>query len=322
MTALLRLVCRLRFRSGFRMGGLAGDVNRRQETVETSTLWGGLGCCAASLFGADAADALVTEGSLSSLLWAEGDRYFVPRPLSPVEPSAETDLKRFKKLRWIPLEELADFLAGNLPQGGRTSFGEEEVLTSAALDRTSNAAVPYARRRCRTNDAEGVILAELPPSHRRIFEAALHLFGDEGLGGERSSGWGHFDATVLPAEETPFGPFLAGASPGASRPGAGKEAFLALGCCLPTKEDLSRLENAAGDQPLGYDFVTLRGWVGASSVLKPTVTAFAAGSVFPFRPKGLVVEITPPDAPNRVTFNGCPVFLPLPGLVGTNTGAA
>lgn len=320
MTAPLRLVCRLRFRSGFRMGGLAGDVNRQQETVETSTLWGGLGCCAVSLFGADAADALVTEGALSSLLWAEGDRYFVPRPLSPVEPSTETDLKRFKKLRWIPLEELADFLAGNLPQGGRTSFGEEEVLTSAALDRTSNAAVPYARRRCRTNDAEGVILAEIPTAHRPIFEAALRLFGDEGLGGERSSGWGRFDATVLSAEETPFGPLL-GASPEAAQSGAETGAFLALGCCLPTKADLSRVENAAGDQPLGYDFVTLRGWVGASSVLKPTVTAFAAGSVFPFRPQGLVADITPPGAPNKVTFNGRPVFLPLPHLGGRHTRA-
>lgn len=301
------LIYRLRFRSGLRCGSLAGDVNRQQDFVPGSTLLGGVACCAARLFGAAAVEGLVRGIRISSLLWLKDGKAYIPRPaLGGSRPDSE-DRKRLKEWSWIPLEDLAGFVRkGRLPDEDPPLLFTEEGLTSASLDRATFAAVPFSRKRTvPAEGAEGLVVAVVPQEYKSVFEGGIRLLGDTGIGGERSTGWGHF--TTVPLE---------GPEAGAIEKGLRGESdlYVTLGAFLPSPGEIASLEGGTGKDPSScWNIWRLRGYAGDSSdILKPTVTCLAHGSVFPFRPEGRVEDITPEGAPNPVLFNGRPPSLAIP----------
>lgn len=62
-----RIVSLLSFSSDVHAGNLAGDLERAEEGVDASTVWGGIGCCTARLFSSQEVDWLLEAGA-SSLL--------------------------------------------------------------------------------------------------------------------------------------------------------------------------------------------------------------------------------------------------------------
>lgn len=300
----MRILCTLSFHSGLRSGSLAGDLDRVTDGVESSTIWGGIGCCAARLFDDETVTRLVSESSLSSLLWSKDNVFYVPRPLVPFPASEPDRLKEAKRWGWLPVESLEAYLQGRLPGGVPVTLYQEERQRSVALDRTTNSAVPYFRKRILPLEGTcGVLVADIPDHLVKPFTASMRLLGDTGLGGERSSGWGTFTVTFAQGEGTPF-------DDGKPRTGTS----MALGLLLPSKEEAIRIGESArqDDSLLGYDIRRIRGFTGiASDISKPTVTCLAAGSLFPFRPEGIVEDITPAAASHTVLFNGRPPFLSL-----------
>ena len=301
------LIHRLRFHSGLRCGSLAGDVNRQLDFVPGSTLIGGLATCASRVNGPEAVAEFVRNLRLSSLLWLKDEQVYVPRPpLASVRLEAESR-KRIKAWNWIPLRAVASFVRkGVLPEGEPPVLFEEEGTTSVALDRTTNAAVPFPRKRLRPlPGVEGLVVGMVPEPLVPLFEGALGVLGDTGIGGERSTGWGHFSPVVYE------GP---GAEGLRSSLAGGSDLYMTLGAFVPRREEVPSIETAAEKNPSTcWSLWRLRGFVGESSdILKPTVTCLAHGSVMPFRPEGEVLDITPEGAPNPVLFNGRPPSLALP----------
>jgi len=94
---------------------------------------------------------------------------------------------------------------------------------------------------------------------------ALRLLGDEGLGGERSSGRGLFSLDVISEKEN--------ASIGSD---GGDDAVL-LSLYRPRKEDASTLQSST------YSLIARRGWTaGKSDLRKKSVRMLTEGSVIPF----------------------------------------
>lgn len=303
---LKTLVCRLRFPSGLRVGGLSGDPDRVESVVTASTLWGGVGCCAAHLAPKEEVSALIRGGRLSSLLWVREDRWFVPCPRIPwkgIHPEAR---KSLKKWAWVPLEDLSGVLAGEVPPGEPPRLFREDRQMAVTLDRKTCASLPYARRRLLPEPGvEGVLVAQVPREGEALFRGALRLLGDTGLGGDRSQGWGHFSSTIQDADRTPFASPLEGVG----------AAYLALGAWLPDEGEVRALEERLeqGSDLVGYDLWRLRGFAGeAEDRLKPTVCCLGHGTLVPFRPQGRVVDLPLPGGP-PVVFNGCPPFLAISG---------
>lgn len=290
---------RLEFRDGLRTGGTAGDVNRQAPAVSASTLWGGLGHCAARLFGSDRTTEFVRTSRLSSMLWARGETLYVPAPSIPLTGKDPATLKGVKKWKWLPVENLEGFLRDlTLPEGEPFVPFVQEVTVSAALDRKTKAAVPYLRRRIRPlPHVEGLLIIGTPEKLTEMACAAIRLLGDTGIGGERSSGWGLFRPRFTHISETALGKLL-------STEG---DRYVTLGAYLP---DESERPGIAGmKNPAGYELWNLRGFVGTGDIIKPTVTCLAHGATLDFRPQGSVIDITPRGAEDPVLFNGMPPSL-------------
>ncbi len=108
-----------------------------------------------------------------------------------------------------------------------------------------------------------VVAAFVDAAIRPTFEAALALLGDEGLGADRSSGYGRL--SVEAAE--PFNVSL------------GKGMRLNLSLLHPSVEEIGQ---GLLDSPAAYDLVTRGGWVtapGARTLRKQTVRMLSEGSV-------------------------------------------
>ena len=300
-----RIVSLLSFSSGIRSGSLAGDLERTREGIDASTVWGGIGCCAARLFSSTDVNRLLQEAGVSSLLWEKEGVFYVPRPRVPFPDVGPEKRKEAKKWTWLPVETLRGYVNGVLPEGKPPDLFYEERLRSAAVDRATGCAVPYFRKRIVPHiGVRGVLAADLPEDLRSLFKSAMRLLGDTGLGGERSHGWGRFEVSFIDGGQTPFG-----AVPPDKANGA-----MALGAFLPDKAESALIGRCAreGKKPLGYEIQRMRGFTGeASDISKPTVACLAAGSVFPFLPRGTAEDITPAFADHSVIFNGRPPFLPV-----------
>ncbi len=109
----------------------------------------------------------------------------------------------------------------------------------------------------------GVVASFADDAIRPAFEAALALLGEEGLGADRSSGYGRFAVEA----SDPFAPAL----------GSGMRLCLSL--CRPTRDEIGRGLLA---EPARWDTVVRGGWVtspGAGSLRKRDVRMLAEGAL-------------------------------------------
>ncbi|HMA33160.1 MAG TPA: type III-A CRISPR-associated RAMP protein Csm4 [Chloroflexia bacterium] len=148
------------------------------------------------------------------------------------------------------------------------------------------------------------------PAWQPAIHAALAYLAEEGIGGERSSGYGQFtlaiDAPVpLPAPPTSPAP-----------------AAMTLSLYHPTAPEVVEAGLLAAG---AYGLTTRRGWVGAPGALgvrRRDVLMLTEGSVLPFQgagPFGNMVDVTPEtwppgvrEVPGRLRRYGFALPLPLP----------
>jgi CRISPR-associated protein Csm4 len=171
---------------------------------------------------------------LSSTFIYHDKTYYLPRPIAPPKNYPQDDLafaKEYKKLAYLPLEiwqrwyqgegftdedreELQQQVtrketAGSLTQANAFEYGktfEMQRIPKVSLDRTTRASNFYHVGFVQFKPEAGLyFLICFDPADQTLqkdLEAALHLLGEEGIGGERSSGAGRFTATWLDLDET------------------------------------------------------------------------------------------------------------------------
>ncbi len=130
-------------------------------------------------------------------------------------------------------------------------------------------------------------------------KAALHLLGEEGLGGERSSGAGRFELEWLDFSELPkkwqeVVNFQDG------------KYYTLLSLFWDFPIDHSFLEKAS------YDIQERGGWINENQVRRKMVRMFSEGSVFSTPPKGQLVDVTPRSfRKHRIYRSGISLSLPI-----------
>lgn len=261
--------------------------------------------------------------------------YYLPRPFAMPKgyPRGE-DLafaKTYKKLNYLPLsvwkrwyqqdgmtstdcEELTAYTNGEkrnweLEQLGTFDYSEayqSSLIPKVAIDRITTASNFYQTGFTKFKTNAGLyFLVDFATENQtleRELLASLWLLGEEGLGGERSSGAGRFtpDWSNLSTDWETLINFK----------NHNHYSLLSLYWQKSiSKEELMTDTTSYQVQPRG-------GWVSSplsgQQALRKKVRMFSEGSVFPILPKGELADVTPPDFTlHKIYRNGLSVSLPI-----------
>ncbi|MBX9258321.1 type III-A CRISPR-associated RAMP protein Csm4 [Desmonostoc muscorum CCALA 125] len=237
--------------------------------------------------------------------------YYLPRPLKFPINYPDNDLaffKAYKKLNYLPLEiwqrwyqgtgfttddthELENYTPakpkGRLATAGVFDYSKAckiEQLPKIAIDRNTRATNIYhtgfVQFDWEKNPAGLYFLLELSLEGENLadkLEAALYLLGEEGIGGERSSGAGRFEVkwSELPETWQNVVNFHTG----------NYHTLMSLFWDLSITTEF--LKNAS------YEIQERGGWISESQLRRQMVRMFSEGSVFPAPPQGKLVDVKP-----------------------------
>ncbi|MBW4615248.1 MAG: type III-A CRISPR-associated RAMP protein Csm4 [Desmonostoc vinosum HA7617-LM4] len=238
--------------------------------------------------------------------------YYLPRPLKFPHNYPDDDLKFFKtykKLNYLPLEvwqrwyqgqgfekdadtdELIAYTTNGKSQGELNKLGTFEYKKSFKIDKVPKIAVDRVTRATNLyhtgfvqfewdkNPSGLYFLLQLSQEGEKLvdkLEAALHFLGEEGIGGERSSGAGRFQLEWLELPET------------------WQQVVNSDG----THHTLMSLfwESSIPDEFLNnacYEIQERGGWIAESQLRRQMVRMFSEGSVFLTSPQGKLINVTP-----------------------------
>ncbi|MGB7416107.1 MAG: type III-A CRISPR-associated RAMP protein Csm4 [Thermosynechococcaceae cyanobacterium] len=257
---------------------------------------------------------------------------YVPRPLAfPKGYPVTNDLalsKTYRKLHFLPLEiwqrwyqgqgmtsddidELAQETlgqsTGSLKQAGTfdysATFATQQV-PKVAIDRTTRATnfyhIGFTRYNAQADDHSGLyFLLQFPEANAELegcLHAALELLGEEGLGGERSSGAGQFEITEWSdlsqnhlktlAKNDAKKPSLERWRDVLQFANGNHHSLISLFWQHPFPKD--RLGPQAQ-----YALLERGGWIVSQQLRRQMVRMFAEGSVFSEPPHGQLADVTP-----------------------------
>lgn len=240
------------------------------------------------------------------------DCYFLPRPLNLNLDAFGWEYKKAKRVRYIDYDTFirftqsklnAKYLMDYLPEpvqgmlmpveyeNARVKMAYE--VPRAALDSITNASNIYYFQQVSFNNGAGLyLLVAASDEHWDKIKACFRLLGDEGIGGDRSSGKGSFQAEfpgkmIFPVPEKPAGHVL-------------------LSLYYPTALEL---EDFDGD----YNLITRAGYVFSLDEInrrRQTVRMMSEGTVVysSSAPRGKMVDVTPPGFEKHNVFRNGVAF--------------
>ncbi|QYX29991.1 type III-A CRISPR-associated RAMP protein Csm4 [Sphaerospermopsis torques-reginae] len=254
--------------------------------------------------------------------------YYLPRPLKFPINYPDDDLaffKTYKKLNYLPLEIWQRWYQGkgfteedkkelenhreDKPEGklaAAETFNYKKAckthqLPKIAIDRVTTATNLYHTGFVQfASDTAGLyFLLELSPQCEKLankLQAALHLLGEEGIGGERSSGAGRFTAKWLDLPEI--------WQKVVSFKGGKFHTLISL--FWDSNLQPNFLENSS------YEIQERGGWIVESQIRRQMVRMFTEGSVFNSSRTGKLVNVTPTEfKKHQIYRSGISLTLPI-----------
>ncbi|MGK7926277.1 MAG: type III-A CRISPR-associated RAMP protein Csm4 [Spirulina sp.] len=271
--------------------------------------------------------------------------YYLPKPLAfPNKYPIGDDLaftKVYKKLNYLPLKiwkrwyqgdgfkesdrreleaqskkDKTDKIEGSLEKAGVFSYGETYKTArhpKVAIDRMTSATnfyhTGFVQFEHKIQSHSGLYFLlyfpENDPELEQKLQAVLKLLADEGLGGERSSGAGLFTLEWLELHPD-WQKIINFSAPNAS--------YTLLSLLWDKPENL---QDEINNDLTRYNVIPRGGWISSSpsgfQKRRKKVRMFAEGSVFPFKPKGRLADVTPLDfkGGHQVYRSGISLSLPI-----------
>ncbi len=220
------LLIKLKPRAPFHLGERGVGIEETSEIVHSDTIFGALCWCWTLLTGQEPEEFLrpFREGRppfvFSSAFPFWDEVLFVPRPLAPLAINGDEEFKRdVQKVGFLSLRVLEAMSQHTLSQQELKLLAHKRLLVLASeaeqldhmnkapwtviqvprvtLDRVTSASEIFHTGRLVFTEKSGlyllVRLLEPNSTATRRLEALFRLMGDEGLGGERSCGYGFFE---------------------------------------------------------------------------------------------------------------------------------
>lgn len=235
-----------------------------------------------------------------------GDTYYLPKPIKQIETEGkqgDSKLKKaYKKLRYIPMEAITDYLQGcfDVSKGQRLEeLGKFEMKVSASI-RGEEETVPYRVGTYYYKEGNGLyfIIGYRDEQIVNLFEQLLKCLSFSGIGGKRASGMGRFTCC---SEKIPVD-FLKRLE------NNGKE-YMSLSVSLPRDEELDEVL-----QDAEYLLCKRSGFVASENyaeqqMRKRDLYVLKTGSCFKTKYEGDVYDVSGKAGSHPVYRYAKPIFM-------------
>ncbi len=303
-------IFKLRFDTGVHLG--RGKLSDADATIMADTLFSALCQEALMLCGEDGIKKLVELTRQGELLLTDAmpvyrNDYYIPKPMLRIESEKTGDSrqkKEFKKLKYIRLTSLPDYLGGTLdPEEERKSmenFGRAEIRTMASVAEGEDTK-PFPVGVFKYGDGWGLyfILAYGQKETKNFAEELLMSLELSGIGGKRSAGLGKFTLENAKIPEA----FAAKLNTGSE-----KAYHMSLSVSMAEDAELDHVLNGAS-----YSMVKRSGFVASYTYAesfrrKEDFYMFGAGSTFRYPFSGTLRDVSSGGS-HPVYRYGKPLFL-------------
>ncbi|TYP55425.1 type III-A CRISPR-associated RAMP protein Csm4 [Thermosediminibacter litoriperuensis] len=305
---------KLKFKGPVHFGYKEKTYNLTETFAHSDTLFSGIVNCYSLLYGKAAADNLVEKffdnppfKISSAFLYANGE-FFVPRPLNMDLTPITGDYKKAKKVKYVPLDFiLARDGGGKANKDYRVEHGilaRKDMDTPYVISERPRVKINrgdfsteiYYVSGCYFREGAGLwfFLDIYDDYEEEKVKAAIRLLGDEGIGGEKTYGFGSFEAGIEEYKE---------------KKGNGSGDWLLLSLYYPRMDEkvadiikaFSLLERA------GYSYSPFN-----QQARKKKVRMLAEGSVFKKDVQGMVVDVSPgEDVGHKILKYGLAYTVPI-----------
>jgi CRISPR-associated protein Csm4 len=305
---------KLKFKTGLHIGDDSGRMSlaSSEMTIHADTLFSALCHEALQIGGQDLLAKLIAIVSKGELLFSDafpyrGDELYLPKPVLGLrfkrEQTDSTQKKKFKALKYIPVNQFRDYLTGLKgedvfePESIPTTFGSQNTYTKVAIkgmknDEGMDETRPYHVGVFRFFEECGLyLILSCHEENRGFFYQLLSSLSYSGIGGKRTSGLGKFTVSEIDLQEElsaqPSGQTMAHLLEDENAPYQ-----MSLSVALPADEELEQVLTEAY-----YTLIRRGGFVQSSayadSPLKKRVQyVFAPGSCFTKRFAGDVYDVS------------------------------
>ena len=294
-------IVRMRFLGPLHIGNREGSLEGTLHHIPSDTLFSGLCNVYRSVYGKKALESLIAGGGffrLSSAFPYFKDTYFLPRPLNLDLTEYGFDGKKAKRVKYLDYQLFQKAIKNHLKNSDFSEYCQESVsgclvplsysgreiikeveVPRVALDSvSSNSNIYYFNQVVFGPDSGLYCLVRCSDELWAQVKTCFRILGDEGIGGDRSSGKGLFKVDFPGSMEFPD----------LENP----KSYLILSLYYPSPNEASRLDAE-------YTLQTRSGYVYSldeTSIRRKTVTMLAEASVVysDTEPAGKLVDITPP----------------------------
>ena len=233
-----------------------------------------------------------------------GQQYFVPKPMVYVEPvkkGVSEQKKAYKKLKFLPIEKMEEFLEGTLDLTGieMKNFGKFQQETQAAVRKEKEDTLPYRVGVFYFGEKSGLYILSgwEQEEEKQLLEKLLESLSYTGIGGKKFSGLGKFSCISQNVPEQ----FLKQLEKKTGR-------YMLLSPALPRDEELDEVLAGAS-----YQFEKRSGFVASPEYAsewrrKKDLYVFQAGSCFEKEFEGDIYDVS--DGGNHSVYRYAkPLFM-------------
>ena len=192
-------IYKLEFQTGVHFG--TGMLNESAYTFQADQLFSALYIealkmnCEKELFDCVQSGKLLFSDAFPYL----GQQYMIPKPMLYVEPKVKgisEQKKKYKKIQFIPVEQLEDFLDGTMDLDGEILKGYGTYMQQSMVNvRNNEETLPYRVGTFYFSENSGlyIIVAYESESEKTLAENLLEGLSYTGIGGKKSVGLGKFN---------------------------------------------------------------------------------------------------------------------------------
>jgi CRISPR-associated protein Csm4 len=322
-------------------GELGIGMEETSDRIHSDTLFSAWVSAYARLFGKDAVEERLKQFTTeieppfrlsSTFIYRQVEEktiYYLPCPLKRPMNYPDDDFefaKEYKKLNYLPLEVWQRWYQGEgwkdrdgdelkakakAKKGEKSEAFKKQKVPKIAVDRVTRATNIYHTNFVYFQEDAGLyFLVEFSkPEFENDFLTVLNFLGEEGIGGERSSGAGQFEVDNSSIELTSDWKQIREFTEGNSH------SLISLFWENPLAPDLLDREGKL-KQESSYELLRRGGWISSSPSgsqrRRKSIQMFAEGSVFPVKPKGKLADVTPEGFSSHSVYrSGISLSLPI-----------